>query len=220
LKIGQGALINGTTGAFEASAGGSANNIVTGNIEASQAGVNTLAYIGQTGTSGARAVHFGDSASGPYGAGVGLIGGTLKATQSGEGDVLNITAMSGGTLTTAQTLGTGQTINVKVMADGILTASQTGDSQTLNVVAMNGGTTNIYQGQKGGSGDDATGSTLWFDSGAGGVAAHYATVDVYQTGSYQQTNLTYANGGFNGALNLDQHGLVGGDNYATLDIKL
>jgi hypothetical protein len=221
LKIGQGASIDNETGAFNAGATGSKGNIVAGKIDATAA--STLAYISQTGAAGARTVFLG---TGPLGAGTGLTGGTLKATQSGSGDVLDIKVMSGGALTTSQTVGTTQTINVTSMTGGTLTASQTGNTEILNVTAMTNGTTNIYQGQKGGSGDVATSSTLWFDSGLTGVAVNYATVDVYQTGSYQQTHLTYENGGYSGTVNLDQHGTAAvvepatPATYATLDLHL
>lgn len=205
VKVGQGVKFQaGSPDDFDdATEAGSVNNLVKGNISGGSA------FISQTGAAGSRSVNA-----------VSMSGGTLRANQSGDNNALTVTSMTNGNLNVNQS-GSDDAVTVTSMTGGTLNANQTGDTEALNVTQFTGGSTTINQGQKGGVGDNATNSTLTFDSGAVGVASNYTNVNVYQNGSNQDAHLTYTNGGYSGDLNLTAHGDAGPPAVlSTLDIKL
>ncbi len=222
VTIGQGATVSGAgTFSSDGATNASKNNIVAGKISSTAAA--TDARISQLGTAGAHKVYLGVNPDGTdLGTGAGITGGSQTIVQSGNGNTVNLEAMSGGTLAATQS-GTTNTVNLTSMTGGTLTANQTGTTEVLNVTANTAGaTTTINQGQKGGTGDNATDATLTFNGTAGSNT--YAGVTVNQTGSYSNNTLTYDGG--HGApagtvVNMDNHGLSGTPNvYSTLDLKL
>jgi hypothetical protein len=220
VTIGQGATVD-TAGTFlnDGATKKSLNNIVAGKISATAA--STDVRISQLGITGAHAVYLGVVPAGTdLGSGAGVTGGNLTLTQSGNGNTVNLEAMSGGTLTATQS-GATDTLNVTAMTAGSLTANQTGATEVLNVTANTGGTTVINQGQQvPTTGDTATNATLTFNGTVTSGKTYDVTVN--QTGSYATNTLSYVGGaGYTGVVNMDNHGTNGTTpTTSTLDLKL